>query len=316
MLTVNNPSNVRSNAVPRHVLCIGSANLDYVVEVENLPNGEGKQLARGVRWSGGGLAATAAVAVSALGARASWRGAMGDDESGRMLGAMLDAAGVEWGEDSIVTNGRTPVAPVLVAADGSRWLAWPGGLSVDEAAASAAPPSINDVDAIVADTSSPIFTAAVLAEARERGIPRVLDCEMLDGPASADLAALANHVIFSTEGLTRYSGSSDPSVGLLRAAERLPHALVGVTLGGDGSAWALAEGLSWLPAPRVRAVDTTGCGDVFHGAFALAIAEGLEAMPAARFATAAAAIKAERGEGWTGMPARADVDNVIAKGWR
>jgi sulfofructose kinase len=70
-----------------------------------------------------------------------------------------------------------------------------------------------------------------------------------------------------------------------------------------------------LGAPRVQARDTTGCGDVFHGAYALALAEGAAVEDAARLATAAAALKAERGSGWESMPDRADAEALARKAW-
>ena len=70
-----------------------------------------------------------------------------------------------------------------------------------------------------------------------------------------------------------------------------------------------------LPAPRITARDTTGCGDVFHGAYTLALAEGASVPYAARFATAAAALKAMRGEGWDGMPDRAAVLALMQEDW-
>jgi sulfofructose kinase len=68
-----------------------------------------------------------------------------------------------------------------------------------------------------------------------------------------------------------------------------------------------------LPAFAVEVHDTTGCGDVFHGAYALAVAEGREILWAAQFATAAAARKAENGAGWEGMPDRSAVIELMSK---
>ena len=69
-----------------------------------------------------------------------------------------------------------------------------------------------------------------------------------------------------------------------------------------------------MKALPVRALDTTGCGDVFHGAYALALSEGREPLAAARFASAAAAQKAARGMGWDGMPDRCSVERMAAGG--
>ena len=295
------------------VVCVGGATIDHVLEIDAIPSGEGKQAARDSRWSGGGVAATAAVAVVALGGRAAWCGLIGDDAAGVMLTGMFDEAGVRVCEKAVVPGGQTPIAAVLVDPEGRRWLGWHGGsgLGVDES-----PPQLPDLSetaAMVADQWSIPMSVAAFQAARERGIPRVLDFEMADRAGAADLAALADHVVFSAEGLADFGGAADVEVALATAARRLPCATVGATLGPDGSAW-IAEGrISYVPAPKLAARDTTGCGDVFHGAYALALAEG-QRHPAA-FATAAAALKAERGNGWAGMPSRADTETLLAKGW-
>lgn len=92
------------------------------------------------------------------------------------------------------------------------------------------------------------------------------------------------------------------------------HGTLAVTLGAGGSLWWRDGAARHLLAPRVAARDTTGCGDVFHGAYALALAEGASVEAAARFATAAAALKAERGEGWAGMPDRTAVEALVQRG--
>ena len=101
---------------------------------------------------------------------------------------------------------------------------------------------------------------------------------------------------------------------VLEAAAMLP-GQVAVTLGARGSLWWHGGRAVVLGAPRVQARDTTGCGDVFHGAYALALAEGAAVEDAARLATAAAALKAERGSGWESMPDRAAAEALARQGW-
>jgi sulfofructose kinase len=83
-----------------------------------------------------------------------------------------------------------------------------------------------------------------------------------------------------------------------------------VTLGAAGSLWSLNGDTVAVPAHRVAVRDTTGCGDVFHGAYTLGLAEGLSPLAAARFASAAAALKAANGRGWDGMPDRTALDRL------
>ena len=87
-----------------------------------------------------------------------------------------------------------------------------------------------------------------------------------------------------------------------------------VTCGEAGSWWLTNDGPLHVPAPEIGAVDTLGAGDVFHGAYTLAIAEGRDVAAAARFATLAAAIKCTRSGGRAGSPTRAEVAGYTARG--
>ena len=98
------------------------------------------------------------------------------------------------------------------------------------------------------------------------------------------------------------------------AADPRPIGVAGHSRGGKVSWWLTAQGPLHVPAPPVEAIDTLGAGDVFHGAYALAIAEGRDVEAAARFATLAAAIKCTRPGGRAGCPTRAEVAAFAARG--
>jgi sulfofructose kinase len=299
-----------------HILCIGSANIDHVFEVDALPSGEGKQAAKTARWGGGGIAATAAACVSQLGARATWCGRIGDDWLGRMLQDMFEDMGVAIGAKSIVPGATTPVSSVFVNPAGERWLGYHRGEGLDSNQSLPELPDMDTVDALVVTRSSDVLTREGLKKAARGGIPRVLDAESGTERQLTPPALLADHVVFAEAGLASYTQIHDVESAVALAAERLPGRTIGVTLGPRGSAWMTPGGVEWFGAPRVKARDTTGCGDVFHGAYALAIAEGADLHGAVRFASAAAAIKAERGCSWQGMPSRRDVETLIEKGWK
>ena len=89
--------------------------------------------------------------------------------------------------------------------------------------------------------------------------------------------------------------------------------MVGVTLGERGSLWLEGERLFHVAAVEIDAVNSNGVGDVFHGAYALAIGEGSSVPGAARFATFAAAVKCRDIRGWDGMPSRAAIASLSAR---
>jgi sulfofructose kinase len=177
------------------------------------------------------------------------------------------------------------------------------------------PLDLSSVDAVMCDCSYPDLATQAFETARQRAVPRVVDVGENYGRETGELTRLADHVIFSAAGLSSYTGIADPTAALQTARSRLPGATVAVTLGPSGSIFLTDDGLLSVPAPRVKAKDTTGCGDVFHGAYALALGEGLAVCEAAVFATAVAALKAVRGEAWLGMPSRPEVDALVEKGW-
>jgi sulfofructose kinase len=297
------------------VICVGGVNLDRVLELKTLPTGEGKEIARAARVSGGGLSATAAIAVSRLGGRAVWCGLVGDDDTGLMLSGMLQEAGVVLCDKAVVPGGRTPVATVLVGADGRRWVGFYGGEGLDGADNPPGRPDLHTADAVLTDQWSAALSLPVLGEALTKGLPRVVDLERPGCDAADEQMALSNHVIFSTDGLRAYTAIEDPFSSLQVAASRLPHATVAVTRGPAGSVWWLDGRALVVPAPSVCARDTTGAGDVFHGAYTLGLAEGMGVEQAAVLATAAAALKTKHGNGWDGMPDREETALLIKKGW-
>ena len=179
------------------------------------------------------------------------------------------------------------------------------------AAAAPADEALAGVHAVMVDHRFPQAASALLLRA---SVPAVLDAEGGAPEELRALVALAAYPVFSRNGLLICTGESDPERGLARVEAPRARA-VGVTLGGEGSLWRVAGETFRIGAPRLAMRDTTGCGDVFHGAFALAIAEERRLPDAIRFATAAAALKGRNGAGWRGMASRAEVAALLREAW-
>ena len=292
------------------IACIGIAVLDRTYALPRLPDAPGRWMAGGYSEVGGGMAATAAVAVARLGGRGAWIGRLGDDAAGGVLRAGLAAHGVACSAALIARGGITPSSAVLVDPAGERILAVFPGAGLPEAPRFA----LDGAAAVLADPRWVAGAEHGFALAAAAGLPRVLDADIGAPDALHRLAPRADHVIFSQRGLVEFSGEEAPAAGLASAARRLS-AVLAVTLGAAGSLWWRDGAAHPLPAPAVAARNTTGCGDVFHGAYALAIAEGAPVAQAARFATAAAALKAAAGSGWDAVPERAAVTALLARGW-
>lgn len=292
------------------IVCVGAVVQDEVYHVETLPAAGIKIDAHRIEHRFGGPAATGAVAIATLGGTASYWGRVGKDEAGAAALKALRAHGVDCSGVAVVDGGRTRRAVVIVDSRGERCIVTHRkGLPEDATTLPGDP--LDDVATVLADSRWAAGAEAVLERARARGVPTVLDA---DGGVPAETQRLvekADHVVFSAEGLRDYAGDGRPE-DLLQRCIGGSSKVFAVTRGAAGSLWWIAGDLVAVPAFKIKVADTTGCGDVFHGAYALGLAEGLAPLKAARFASAAAAIKAQRGRGWDGMPDRRSIVDLLA----
>jgi sulfofructose kinase len=134
----------------------------------------------------------------------------------------------------------------------------------------------------------------------------VLDADAGPRDAVGPLLTCATHVAFSAAGLAQFSGDSHVERALVSVSVSL-RAMVGVTLGAQGFLWREEGKTLHAPGIAVDAVDTHAAGDVWHGAYTVALAEHMPIALAARFANHAAALKCARHGGRDGAPTRAEV---------
>ncbi len=281
------------------VLVTGIAVVDFVFQVETMPKRPEKHRAQAMEAVGGGIAANAAVAISRLGGQAQLLTRLGDDAVGDMIRGDLQRERVDLSASVCTAGARSPVSSVLIDAHGERLLVnFPGtGL-----AQTATPPT--DFDAALVDTRWPEAALLTLQAAQATGKPGVLDGE---APVPAALVKAASHVVFSAQGLRSFTGMDD----LEAALEALDtQAWIGVTDGARGIAVRGADPL-WIPGFQIVQKDTLGAGDVWHGAFALALAEGVGESKAIRFAHGAAALKCMAFGGRKATPTRAELEAFL-----
>jgi sulfofructose kinase len=291
------------------VLCVGHAVQDFVFTVPVLPDRGAKYRATRFESVGGGPAATAAVTVSRLGGHATLAARVGDDDAAAMIVAELTGYGVDCAHVRRCPGSASSVSAVIVDARGERMIVnhLDPALPVDPSWL----PLAGSVGAgvVLADTRWPEGALAALVAARAAGLPAVLDA---DRPVPADGALLraATHVAFSSDALADLTGIGDASLALAEVARGL-NGWCCVTAGGDGVYSCVGGVVRHDPAFDVPVVDTLGAGDVWHGAFALALAEGRIETEAVRFASAAAALKVQRSGGRAGVPTRVELDDFL-----
>jgi len=281
------------------VLCVGSAVVDFVFRLEALSAEPKKIRAEDAHIVGGGCAATAAVAIARLGGEAMLAGRLGDDPIGDMVIAGLEAEGVDCSLTDRAPGGRSSFSSVYVDAAGERQIVSAGGRGLTESAAKIV--MAPALDAVLADTRWTAGNRAALDLARARGIPGVLDGE---APIDPSLPPAASHVAFSRQGLGSIAEGAPAD-----ALETLDLAVWACVT--DGEHGVFVQGGGHVPGFEVKSVDTLGAGDVWHGAFALRLAEGVEEREAIRFANAAAALKCTRFGGREGCPDRDETERFL-----
>ncbi|WP_431283728.1 PfkB family carbohydrate kinase [Humitalea sp. 24SJ18S-53] len=294
---------------PATVICCGQVVLDHTFRVDEVQAPPSKTTARGYNLGIGGMGAHAAIAVVRLGGRALFWGRVGDDEAGAAQAEALDAEGVDVTHLRRIPGAHSALSAVIVDKMGERAIVtYRGdGLSPD--------PSwlpldlLAEAGAVLTDPRWPEGSHVVLDAAAAIGLPTVLDAEKSEARILRDLVPRVGHAIFAATGLSVFGGGAPPRESLRRALASGPLKMVAVTRGEDSTLWMVPgdDKPREMPAFPVQATNTTGAGDVFHGAYALAMAEGQGIEAALRFASAAGALRARDGA----TPDRAMVEALI-----
>jgi sugar/nucleoside kinase (ribokinase family) len=294
------------------ILGLGCTAVDDLVYVAAYPPADVKVPIRARDRQCGGLTATALVAAARLGSRCTYAGCLGDDELSRFVLDRLRAEGIDM-SPVVRRKDARPVHAVIVVDETHHTR----NIFYDLAGVIGADPRQPSADLIRAarvlfvDYIGMEGMLRAAAIAREASVPVVADIENDREPRFRELLALVDHLIVSVEFALRITGEPDPA----RAAAALWSAdreAVVVTCGAEG-AWYMEAGAApcHQPAYRVKVVDTTGCGDVFHGAYASALARGLDLPARIRLAAATSALKATCPGGQAGIPSRDVVEAFL-----
>ncbi|WP_248891212.1 sugar kinase [Citrobacter freundii] len=282
------------------IACVGIAVMDRIYYVEGLPTEGGKYVAKRYTEVGGGPAATAALAAAKLGAQVDFIGRVGDDDTGNSLLAELESLGVNTRYTRRYAGATSSQSAIMVDAQGERIIVnYPSPDLLPDAA------WLNKIDfsqwdVVLADVRWHEGARQAFTLARRAGVMTVLDGDVTPQDIS-ELVALSDHAAFSEPGLARLTGINDSEAGL-KKAKTLTNGHVYVTRGSEGCDWIKNNTLQHQSGFKVDVVDTTGAGDVFHGALAFSLAGGDAPEEAVRFASGVAALKCTRPGGRAGIP--------------
>lgn len=274
------------------IAVVGSMNIDLVAYAARMPGAGETVIGDRFVMGFGGKGANQAVMAARLGAHVSMVGALGDDIYAGMTVDNLIAQGVDATHVARV-DGSSGVAPIWVEPDGTNRIIVVGGANdaVDPEKAATAIRSLEEVEVVIGQLEIPQqATAAAFQAAHERGIRTILN----PAPAallSPELLHASDFLIPNEHELGIVAGIESPNLGedalLIEIAKTLGIRLL-VTLGSDGAAIEANGVVMRVPAERVTAIDTTGAGDAFVGAFAYGLAAGLDEITAVRLGIACA----------------------------
>lgn len=299
------------------IVVVGSLNCDYVVRVPRHPRPGETVLGSGHAKHLGGKGANQAVAAARLGGRVRMLGCVGGDPEGEAFRSALMTEGVDV---SWLAGVDAPTGAAFVAVDeaGQNAIAVSPGANHHLAAKHLQDAAFAGVRAVVLQLEIPM--AAVRAAARRGhagGARVILNAAPTVALADEDLADLDVLVVNEHEAaaLAGEGGpcrSPEEAVSLARRLRgRVPLAVL--TLGAAGAVLADASGAVHEPAFAVTPVDTTGAGDAFVGALAVALIEGRPPRAALRFANAAGALATTRHGAQPSMPRRAEVEALCGE---
>ena len=290
----------------------GIVAVDDFLTVENYPPPDAKTPVLSKTRQGGGLTGTTLVAASRLGAKCGYGGVLGGDPLSAWTIEELEREGVDCAP-IIRQTGAQPFHSVIIVDRTAKTR------NIFYSDVEVMPRPLESIDESLIGQTRLLFIDHLGVEsmlhaagiAKRMGIPTIADIELGEHPQTDALMAQIDYLILSASFAAAFTGKNDPARSVEHLAAQSPRSCTIVTAGDRGCWYACGEtpgDILHVPAFAVQAVDTTGCGDVFHGAYAVGITQGLSISQCIQFASAAAAIKATKTGGRAGIPDRAAVE--------
>ena len=286
---------------------VGCASIDDLLYVDASPMEDKGRIQARERQPGGNIA-TALVAAAGLGARVAFVGRLSDRDEGAAVRADLASHGVDL-QFALPDSGAQPVrATIVVFKRGDRFIAFDDVTTIGLLPGDDVSPLLQ-ARTVLLDTYALAPTMTALGSESSRVLV-VADIE-----AEVDSASLKHvqHLVLPMAFARRLTGAIEPGA-IMNALWNEQRATVVVTDGADG-VWfrdAASPDCQHQPSFAVPVVDTTGCGDVFHGAYAVGLARGFNTSDRIRFAAAAGAICATGRGGRGRLPTEQDVVELIS----
>ncbi len=292
------------------VVGIGLAVLDLLLLWDDMARPVVEATVTECEFQGGGMVATALVAAARLGARTEFRGRVGADWMGELMLQGLREEDVDVRRVRQPPGSSGPLAVVCVDGDGGerhfkRFLR--SGLGAEELEGAE---NLEGAGCLLVDGTLPEATTRAARRARELGIPVVADFGGNLGGGRRRLMQFVDHAILDERAIAGLATQGGARAACEAARQMGPHH-VAITRGERGVASLDGQTYRELDAFSVDVVDTTGAGDVFHGAFCYGLVAGYEVEANLVFSSAVAAMKCTRLGGRAGIPTLQQVRDFL-----
>jgi len=292
------------------VVGLGQCCIDYLGVVEHYPDVNEKEEVNNLTIQGGGPVATAMVTLSRLGASTAFIGKISDDYFGGLIKDGLTSEFVNIDHIIVEKDKRSQFAFIVIEKDtGKRTVLWSRATVTPLRADELNRNVISTANVLLLDGLEKEGSMAAAEYARGAGVTIVVDAGSMREGALA-LVNLSDYFIASEDFARQFSHGNDPKAAAMELLG-LGAKTVIITLGEKGSICVSPESYFYQPAFKVKAVDTTGCGDVFHGAFILGLLRKWDLRETIRFASAAAALKCREIGGRTAIPDLREVEEFL-----
>lgn len=297
---------------PFDVVGMGLNSVDFLTVVPEFPAPNSKMKMLQFSKQGGGQVATAMVALSRWGVKTKYIGKVGEDDLGQFSLNSIRQEGVDVSSVTIEPNATNQFAMIIVdGSSGDRTILWnrdgrlmyrEGELLKEEVCSG----KLLHLD------GHDIHAALQCARwAKEERIPTVIDLDKAE-PLTSELIKEIDFLITSSRFPTLYTGISDREKALLELQKQTPGFLC-ATLGHEGAVALVNGEFLHAEGSKVKAVDTTGAGDVFHGGFIYGFLQNWELKEILKFANAAAALKCQNLGGRKGIPTLEEVQRFLSQ---
>jgi sulfofructose kinase len=298
------------------VVGVGENATDIVMRVKVFPAPGGKERIEAVTRLAGGSVATALVACRRLGLRVRYLSSVGEDEAGRFQFASLRREKLDLSYFRRVRGAHSRVSHIVLdVTTGERVVLWERDPRLDLRPADMPPQVLEGAQAVHLDASDLAASIRLARLARRRRIPVLADLDTVS-PGLERLIPLIDYLIASSDFIAPATRERDPFRALERLAGESCGRLVGVTLGRDGALVYFEGRFHYSPGFRIEAVDTTGAGDVFHGAFVYALVRGWSLKESLEFSNAMAALNSTKLGARGGIASEAAARKLMARGRR